>query len=154
MFPSPSLVCVFLLFIPHFAMLLASCYFYFFRSFSSSGPFPFFNHLLLFSCVHLLNILFPCSSFPSKETVVPGPFPNTAVICCAGQTMLGQRPGLQLGKLGRRQCRKSLLTHCSASLERIFTFEEIKTSTRPKHSEFVQTCSGFCLFLNLPLHLD
>lgn len=131
MFPSPSLMCLSLLFVPLCAMLLLLL-----APFHSSAPFV--CCLLLFSHILcLLHILFPCSP-PQKEKCLALSL-SAAVSCCAGQTGLGPKPPVcswenQAGDTTGKQLR----TPCSASLERIFPVKKMKASTGPN------TTASFC----------
>lgn len=155
MFPSPSLMWLFLLFNFIFAMLLASCHFYLFRSFSSSAASSFFC-LLIFAGPWSSHHFLPSFSLVLWEhQVCLAQSLSTATSSWTGHTVLSWRPLFCCWvNYVVDNTMKSLPTSCSASLEKLSTFEKMKSSTGPNtKARFFQTCSGFFLFLVFPLHL-
>lgn len=89
---SKPISCASLFFIPLFSMLLARSYFNLFRYFSSSALSLFSPSFSFFHVFHLLNTLFPYSPSPLEKESCLALSLSTAISCCAGQTVLGQRP--------------------------------------------------------------
>lgn len=126
-----------------------------------------FQIFLLFSCFFFLLPSYFCRSLvfsPFSSLVLPCPLEHqaclaqslsTATSSWTGQTVLSWRPLFCCWvNYVVDNTMKSLPTSCSASLEKLSTFEKMKSSIGPNtKARFFQTCPGFFLFLVFSLHL-